>query len=85
MFDNKYLCNHNKKKFINLKDYYNDCVYDGWCINPLSLLCAIGNGRGGGDYRGTDEDFVGTWAWDRISIEDEPPKDYSRSDVNFKE
>lgn len=31
-----------------------------------------GNGLGGGDYWGTNEELIGTWALDTISIEDEP-------------
>lgn len=85
MFDNKYLCNHTKKKYIDLKAYYTECVNDGWCINPLSLLCAIGNGKGGGDYRGIGDNLVGDWAWDEISIEDTSPDDYLLSDITFIE
>lgn len=38
-----------------------------WCINPVPLLTSIGNGQGGGDYRGNDPE-VGTWAFDEIYI-----------------
>lgn len=38
-----------------------------WCINPLPLLTSIGNGQGGGDYRGDDPE-VGSWAFDKIYI-----------------
>lgn len=37
-----------------------------WCINPIPLLTSVGNGQGGGDYRGAHEDDVGSWAFDRI-------------------
>lgn len=88
IFDNKYLCNHTKEQYINLKEYYELAVEDGWCINPLSLLCAIGNGLGGGDFYSDTciyKDDIGTWAWDEISIEDTAPADYSRRDTIFKE
>ena len=38
----------------------------GGIIHPLPLLTAIGNGKGGGDYRGTCLDLVGHWACDKI-------------------
>ena len=37
-------------------------------LNPVPLLTAIGNGRGGGDYEGTDMGWVGAWALDPITI-----------------
>lgn len=40
---------------------------EGWCINPLPLLTSIGNGQGGGDYRGDSPD-VGSWAFDKIYV-----------------
>jgi len=57
----KYIINHTKKLFIN-KDNHT-------LGHPLPLLTAEGNGRGGGDYRGINEELVGTWARDVISIE----------------
>lgn len=86
-FDNKYICNHTKKEYLDLNKFYkNGISKDGaWCICPLSLLTAIGNGRGGGDYGGINADKVGIWAWDIISIEDEKPKDYTEFDIIFKE
>jgi len=50
-------------------------VVDGefYTIHPLSLLTCSGNGRGGGDYRGGDEN-VGTWAGEEISMEYEVPE-----------
>lgn len=41
-----------------------------WCVNPLPLLTACGNGRGGGDYYDCypDYDKVGTWAFDFIEL-----------------
>lgn len=57
----KFIVNHTKKLFIN-KDTLGD-------IHPLAVLTAEGNGRGGGDYHGSDEDVCGTWARDVISVE----------------
>ena len=85
-FDNKYLCNHTKKLYVNLKTYYDRSLNDdGWCINPLSLLTAVGNGRGGGDYWGINQRFVGKWAWDVISIEDTIPEKYKEFPIWFAE
>jgi hypothetical protein len=57
----RYILNHTKKLFIN-KDILED-------IHPLALLTAEGNGRGGGDYDGSDENLCGTWARDVISMD----------------
>ena len=85
MFDNKFLCNHTKKQYIDLKLYYEQSDVDGWVANPLSLLTALGNGAGGGDYRGNYDELVGTWAWDEISIEDVAPSDSELLDISFKD
>jgi hypothetical protein len=63
----KYVVNHTKKQFVN-KDKYP-------LYHPLPLLTAEGNGRGGGDYRGKDEENIGMWARDVISIEKNMPSD----------
>lgn len=60
----------------------NNC---GWRIHPLPLLTAIGNGLGGGDYYGINTDDVGTWAWNEISVEDEPPVEYTEVKYTFRE
>jgi hypothetical protein len=49
------------------------------------LLTAEGNGRGGGDFEGIGEKFVGTWARDIISVEKELPKGYKQIRPNFIE
>jgi hypothetical protein len=48
------------------------------------LLTSAGNGRGGGDFRGENE-FVGTWATDIISVEKEIPADFKEIVPNFIE
>jgi len=64
----KYIINHTKKLYVN-KDKYN-------LYHPLPLLVAEGNGRSGSDYVDKpDEDFVGMWARDIISIEKDKPED----------
>ena len=59
----KYIINNTKKEFVVVPRYNEK----EWNIHPLPLLCASGNGRGGGDYRLEDE-RVGRWAFDCISV-----------------
>ena len=58
-----YFINETKKEFIKMpKD--GDFVY-----NPISLLTAIGNGRGGGDYwNDKGIDMVGYWAGNKVYL-----------------
>ena len=77
----QFIVNHTKKEFVDKKKVPSN---DGWQIHPLSLLTSSGNGRGGGDFRG-DNDFVGTWAADVISVEKEIPTDFKEIVPNFKE
>lgn len=48
-------------------------------LDAYSLLIAIGNGEGGGDYCGPDENLVGLWAStsDSIIISEKSPKEYA--------
>lgn len=63
------LVNHTKKEFIDMYDYIQDNTdKDGWCVHPLPILTAVGNGFGGGDYWGINKDLVGSWALDLIEI-----------------
>lgn len=72
------LVNHTKKQYVDGNEYYEYNKFKWgddtpWsCIHPLSLLTACGNGLGGGDYHGDlpDENLVGYWCWDEISVED---------------
>jgi hypothetical protein len=63
-----FIVNHTKKQYV---------TKTGRVYHPLSLLTAEGNGRGGGDYHGSCEDLVGTWARDLISVELAAPPDYT--------
>lgn len=62
----RYLINWDKKEYVDLDKVPEDS--DGWKIHPLPLLTCEGNGRGGGDYRGSNT-HVGRWSRDHISIE----------------
>ena len=81
----KFLVNHDKKIYIDLNEYFKQNVKDGWCIFPLSLLTAVGNGRGGGDYRGIGFEDCGSWLWDLVSIESEVPEKYEKTNYDFFE
>ena len=60
---------------------------DGWILHPLSLLTAVGNGRGGGDYPENRVDYymVGAWAGNTLEITDKVPDGYELEDVRFSE
>lgn len=90
----KYLVNHTKHLYIDMEKYaknsaQKETLNDGTpiVIHPLSLLTAIGNGMGGGDYYGTHPNYneTGSWAWDEISIEDKIPDGYLEYSVIFRE
>lgn len=70
-----YLCNWDKKIAIDLDDVEEISPTDYFKIHPLPLLTCEGNGRGGGDFRG-DDDNVGAWARDRLSLEKEIPEGF---------
>ena len=64
------LVNWTKNQYVSMYDYIEkNTTKDGWCLHPLSLLTAIGNGLGGGDYHGINENMIGIWAFDEISFE----------------
>ena len=80
----RYAVNHSKKQFVDL----HGCPeFDGgYKFNPLPILCAEGNGRGGGDYHGFAMDLVGYWARDvieTIKISKEIPKGYKEIKPDF--
>lgn len=65
--DARYIINETQKEYVDMWDIVS---LDAWQIHPLPLLTADGNGRGGGDYHGTDLAYVGRWAGDCIRIAD---------------
>lgn len=99
MDDNKQkraiLINHTKKEYARFYSFPLDELkkqivdrLEGnkeWVINPLPLLTALGNGRGGGDYEGTDMDKIGIWAGDVLSVEFDIPEGFKELKINFKE
>ncbi len=94
--DGCYLVNHSKKEFLDFTNYYErSATKEKWqgkeytnCIHPLPLLTACGNGLGGGDYHGSDIQFVGRWAFDKIEIlttRVSIPEGYTEIRPTFKE
>lgn len=78
--DYKYIVNYTKRQYIKVPEYKDE----EWTIHPLPLLCADGNGQGGGDYRGINMDKVGIWAYDRIGVTNKRPH-YKRIEIEFSE
>ena len=85
------LVNWDKKLFVNMKEYIKQNDVNGWCLHPLSLLTAIGNGFGGGDYYSINKEEIGTWAFDTISFEDKEQEEslleqnFEKAHYEFKE
>ena len=59
----RYIINHTKKEYVRVPKYKEGVLQ----VHPLPLLCADGNGRGGGDYWGKSRS-VGKWAYDVIDV-----------------
>lgn len=85
--------NHTKKEYLDMTRYITkNNVLDKWgfIVHPIPLLTAIGNGKGGGDYWGTQKEKVGYWACDLIEArewlepEEEKYKDIT-SEIRFIE
>lgn len=84
----QFIVNHSKKLFVDkikVEEDPNTSESTGkWAIHPLSILTAEGNNRGGGDYHKEDE-RIGSWARDIISMENKIPKGYKEIDGIFYE
>lgn len=79
--DYSYVVNHSVKQYVDKRKQRADQY--GYRIHPLPLLVAEGNGQGGGDYFGTNENMVGIWARNVISLEKEAPEGYGELNVEF--
>lgn len=91
-YHGKWFVNHTAKVAINFDDYMTlsqkhlpENERNGWEISPISLLTAVGNGQGGGDYPecGANYDMVGEWAFCKVSIEDELPAGYTADTTTY--
>ena len=77
----EYIINFTKKEFIRIpKEKRGE-----WIIHPLPLLCADGNGKGGGDYIGTNMKYVGSWAYNQIGVGNEVPDGFTELTITFEE
>ena len=81
----RYLYNTKRKEYVDsfkiLPSYVGEYKSEIYFVklDVYSLLIAIGNGLGGGDYFGPDENLVGLWAStsDSIIISEKSPKEYA--------
>ena len=64
-----YVCNNDKSEYVVISEYVSsdECV-----VHPVPLLCSV-RGGGGGDYHGMDEDLLGRWAGDVLTITTRKP------------
>lgn len=90
-YANKFFVNWDKKEYIDFNHWKEKNKIE-WDDNsyfcPLTMLTALGNDRGGGDYHAPlpNHDKIGCWAWDELSIEDSAPENYTElSELYFKE
>ena len=82
--ETRFIVNHSKKEFVDKFKVPEIENWKGAKIHPLPLLTCEGNGRGGGDFRGENE-YVGSWARDVISVESKKPIGYTEIVPNFEE
>ena len=92
----RYIYNHRQECYIDLEHcpiewvWYDKKEHEAGAtrIFPLSLLLAMGNGRGGGDYRGDNDYLCGSWCEDVRSVEitkDKLDVDYEEVIMDFTE
>lgn len=81
-----YFVNHDKMEYIDINEVVDRESTSNWYAYHITLLTAISNGEGGGDYYGENEDMIGYWAGDLISSEiKKPDASYTKITVNFRE
>lgn len=83
-----FLINHSRKCCFSLEEYiWRSISMDGWCVNPLPLLTACGNGRGGGDFHEQNRGYkdVGIWAFDLLEYNNTVPPGYENVKFRFME
>ncbi len=72
------IVNHTKRCYIDKNEVEGE-------IHPLPLLTTETEGGGGGDYRGINEQFLGIWARDVISVEKSAPDGFEKVAFEFSE
>ena len=83
-----FLLNHSRSLYIDIADYIRRSIdAEGWCLSPLPLLTACGNGRGNGDFCKEYSGFehVGTWAFDWVEYTDRVPEGFAEFPIRFAE
>lgn len=80
----KYLINHTINEYFEIGKYIEKNDRNGWCLHPLPILTACGNGQGGGDYISpVGQEDVGKWAYDLIEFSYDLPGDNYQEVVYF--
>lgn len=79
-----FLVNLTTKEYLSLEATMSAQGNSGLAVHPLPLLTAVGNGRGGGDYRGSEASMkmVGIWAGDLLQIIADKPKGSDYIDIS---
>lgn len=77
----KYVINLRTKEYIEIPEPSDT----DWIVHPLPILLADGNGRGGGDYKGSNMEFVGKWAFHPVGATNNVPKGFKKLEVTFEE
>lgn len=89
-----FLVNHDQKEYLDLGRYIERCTvkegnWAGYCVNPLPLLTACGNGRGGGDFYNSPGNIgyenVGIWAFELLELTKQRPENYTEIHYSFME
>ncbi len=87
-----FLVNHDKRVYIDMEAFIRENTarggdWDGWCMNPLPLLTACGNNRGGGDFRqnGVGYEDIGIWAFDTLEYTSIVPKGFNEAIFFFND
>ena len=96
--NHKYILNHDKKCYIDMKMYYGlsnqfwpseegEEPEEAGCLHPIPLLTCVGNGLGGGDFYENQEstnELIGAWTWDLIEVSDKLPEGYEEVRAVFR-
>lgn len=88
----RYLVNHDQRVYMDISNLPLNHTWEeprtgkkhSYYIHPLPLLTASGNGLGMGDYKG-ENPYVGTWAGEILSMEQEIPEEFDEVFPDFKE
>lgn len=87
----RYLANLDRRVYVDRKK---SPVAWVWCegrklgvtrYDPLPLYLAIGNGLGGGDFHGTGEGEIGSWAGQKVVPTNDPPAGFALINTPFDE